>query len=152
MIQGVIIKELVMRGDSRGWLSELFRTDEIPEGIRPELCYVSLTLAGAARGPHEHLYQTDMFFFVGTSIFKIYLWDNRINSKTYNTKFMINAGTDELKTVIVPPGVVHAYKNIGNVSGLVINCPNRLYRGYGRLEDADEVRYEDIPESGFIID
>jgi dTDP-4-dehydrorhamnose 3,5-epimerase len=62
------------------------------------------------------------------------------------------AGADDPKAVIVPQGVVHAYRNVGDVDGLVINCPNRLYRGAGRREPADEIRYEDDPHTIFRLD
>jgi dTDP-4-dehydrorhamnose 3,5-epimerase len=47
---------------------------------------------------------------------------------------------------------VHAYQNIGAVDGIVINCPNRLYRGQGRREQVDEIRHEDDPNTPFRMD
>jgi dTDP-4-dehydrorhamnose 3,5-epimerase len=58
-------------------------------------------------------------------------------------------GADDPKAVVVPKGVVHAYQNIGEVDGIVINCPNRLYMGQGRGEQVDEIRHEDDPETIF---
>lgn len=55
-------------------------------------------------------------------------------------------------SVVIPPGVVHAYKNIGSVDGVVMNFPDRLYAGPGRTEPVDEIRHEDDPESPFKID
>jgi dTDP-4-dehydrorhamnose 3,5-epimerase len=54
--------------------------------------------------------------------------------------------------LIVPPGVVHAYQNVGGVPGLVFNCPNRLYKGAGRQEPVDEIRHEEDPDSPFKLD
>lgn len=54
--------------------------------------------------------------------------------------------------VIVPPRVVHAYKNNGDSDGIVLNFPDSLYRGWGKKEDVDEVRHEDNPESPFKIE
>jgi len=51
--------------------------------------------------------------------------------------------------VLVPAGVVHGYQNVGDVEGIVINCPNRLYRGAGRKEEIDEIRHEIQRESPF---
>ena len=64
----------------------------------------------------------------------------------------INAGVDEPKAVIVPKGVVHGYKNIGDVDGMVLNCPNRLYMGKNKAEPADEIRYEDEPDTIFSME
>jgi len=49
----------------------------------------------------------------------------------------------------VPAGVVHAYQNIGDAEGIVINCPNKLYRGPGRREEVDEIRHENDSETIF---
>ena len=35
--------------------------------------------------------------------------------------------SDNPRAVIVPKGVVHGYKNVGDIDGMVVNCPNRLY-------------------------
>ncbi len=51
-------------------------------------------------------------------------------------------GADNPKSVLVPKGIAHAYPNVGSESGIVINCPNRLYMGTGKREEIDEIRYE----------
>lgn len=142
-IEGVIIDELKKNSDNRGWLVELFRQDELK--FKVKMSYLSLTYPGIARGPHEHRHQTDIFYFLGD--FRVYLWDNRINSLTYRNKLVIENAAG--KRVIVPPGVVHGYKNIGDSDGYVLNFPDRLYRGYGRKHDVDEIRYETNTESPF---
>jgi dTDP-4-dehydrorhamnose 3,5-epimerase len=65
---------------------------------------------------------------------------------------VFDAGEDDPKSVIVPAGVVHAYKNIGAVPGWVVNLPNRLYAGSGRKEPVDEIRHELRPDSDFVLD
>ncbi len=57
-----------------------------------------------------------------------------------------------MASVIIPPGVVHAYKNIGTVDGLVYNAPNKLYAGTGKKQPVDEIRYEDDDNSRFNVD
>ena len=54
--------------------------------------------------------------------------------------------------LIVPPGVVHAYKNIGTENGIVFNIPNRLYAGVGKKFPVDEIRHEDVADSPFRLD
>ena len=53
---------------------------------------------------------------------------------------------------IVPPGIVHAYENISTEDALVINMPDRLYKGEGKQQEVDEVRHEDDPASPFRIE
>jgi len=151
-IDGVIWTALRKFNDSRGWLCELFRDDEVPEVYRPVMAYVSETQSGIARGPHEHVDQADYFCFFGPGNFKVYLWDNRPSSTTYLRKETRVVGADAPSALIVPPGVVHAYRNVGGAPGLVINCANRLYKGWGRSEPVDEIRHEDKADSIYKLD
>ncbi len=151
-IEGVVVKDLKKFVDERGWLAELFRQDEIGEEVYPAMSYISMTLPGVTRGPHEHLEQTDYFCFLGPSNFKLVLWDNRKESSTYMNKMVLFVGEDNPKAVIIPPRVVHAYKNVGGKPGLVLNFPNRLYAGWGKKEKVDEVRYENDPNTVFRVD
>jgi dTDP-4-dehydrorhamnose 3,5-epimerase len=151
-VKGIIIKDLIKNEDNRGWLVELFRKDMISEDIFPEMCYISMTYPGIIRGPHEHLEQTDYFCFLGPSTFELVLWDNRKDSETYKNKMILKIGNSHSKIVIVPPGIVHAYKNIGNDPGLVINLPNKLYAGWGKKDKVDEIRYEGKPDSPFKVE
>jgi len=152
IIEGVIVKDIKRHADERGWLVECFRHDEVPSEIQPAMAYVSITLPGVARGPHEHIEQTDYFCFLGPGNFKVVLWDNRKESPTVNVRQVILAGEDNPKIVIVPPGVVHGYKNIGNIDGQVLNFPNRLYAGPGRTQKVDEIRHEASALSPFKMD
>lgn len=146
-IDGVTVRELRQFHDHRGWLAEVFRSDD-PGGYRPEMAYVSSTEPDVARGPHEHREQTDCFCFLGA--FSLYLWDNRAGSPTYRHRMVI-ADADR-RIVFVPPGVVHAYRNTGLRPGLVLNLPDRLYAGTGKSGPVDEVRYEDDPASPFRVE
>ena len=148
-IEGVIVKKLVRHEDDRGWLTELFRIDEIPEEFQPVMAYLSITRPGVARGPHEHVSQADLFCFQGPSDFKIYLWDNRPDSKSHGQKMVFEAGESNPTMLIIPPGIVHAYKNIGEFNGFVFNAPNRLFKGSGRSDAIDEIRHEENQNSPF---
>jgi dTDP-4-dehydrorhamnose 3,5-epimerase len=146
-MEGLEVKELALYKDQRGWLAEIIRDDQ--SEFRPVMSYLSMTNHGVARGPHEHREQTDCFCFIGT--FRLYLWDNRDTSPTYGEHKIID--TSDVPTMaIVPPGIVHAYKNTGSSAGLVINLPDRLYGGWGKTEAVDEIRYEDDPASPFRIE
>lgn len=146
-MDGVLIKELKQFHDERGWLIESFREDEID--FVPVMSYVSMTRPGVARGPHEHLEQSDYFCFLGN--FRLYLWDNRKDSATYQQHVVFDTkGTPHI--AIVPPKVVHAYRNIGETDALVINMPDKLYKGWDKELPVDEIRYENDPASPYRID
>lgn len=74
-IENVVLRSLRVFNDTRGWLVELFRQDELEQDRWPAMTYVSQTLPGVTRGPHEHVDQTDGFAFIGPSDFKLFLWD-----------------------------------------------------------------------------
>ena len=146
MISGVGVKPVAKYEDARGWLLELFRNDELPEGFEPAMAYISMTKPGVARGPHEHVHQTDGFAFVNGK-YEVYLWENRPGEP--DNFVTIEAGEDAPTVVFVPPGVVHAYRNVGETEAFVINFPDKLYAGRGKAEPVDEIRHESDPESRF---
>jgi len=151
-INDVVVYPLKKFVDERGWLCELFRHDDIAEEFYPAMAYISITEPHVQRGPHEHADQADLFCFLGTSNFKLRLWDNRADSPTYRNVMTLFVGADNPNAVIIPKGVAHAYKNVGSEKGVVINCPNRLFMGAGKKEAIDEIRHEDDPETIFTID
>jgi dTDP-4-dehydrorhamnose 3,5-epimerase len=149
-IQGVYVHPLIKHVDERGYLVETFRSDPLPHGLSPVMSYVSYTEPGGARGPHEHKSQTDIFAFLGPGDFEVYLWDNRQESATFGTRMVIFTGINNPSQVIVPPGVVHAYRNISKTErGMVINHPDQLYAGRQKKEPVDEIRHEDAQDSFF---
>ena len=151
-IEGVICKPLKRFEDARGWLLELFREDELSGENRPAMTYLSMTLPGVVRGPHEHRDQTDYFAFVGPGDFKLYLWDSRSGSPSYGHRQVLVVGQSNFVAVIVPPGVVHAYQSMSPGGGIVFNAPNRLYAGRGRREAVDEIRHENKADSPYQIE
>jgi dTDP-4-dehydrorhamnose 3,5-epimerase len=147
-INDVVVYPLKKFVDDRGWLAELFRHDEIAEEYYPTMSYISVTEPGVQRGPHEHVDQADLFCFIGPGNFKMRMWDNRSESSTYNYIMTLYVGEDNPQAVIVPKGVVHAYKNISTLQkGVVINCPNQLFMGKDKKEPIDEIRHEDDPDT-----
>ncbi len=150
MLQGVIIKKLEKFSDERGWLTEIYRQDEAK--YQPVMGYVSVTKSGVIRGPHEHKFQSDFFIFVGPGNFTLYLWDNRQGSKTFGQQETIEVGENNPVGVLVPPGVVHGYKCISEIPAYSINLPDKLYRGEGKIEAVDEIRWEKDVNSPYVIE
>lgn len=150
-IPDVQVRPLKKFVDERGWLSELWRTDNLQGAQRPVMTYISSTEPGVVRGPHEHVDQADYFCFLGPGNFKVFLWDNREDSETYNMHQSFVVGQDSPAVVVVPIGIVHAYKNVSHTPGIVINCPDALYMGENYSEPIDEIRHEDDPDSPFKV-
>lgn len=147
VIRGIQLETLKVGEDDRGHLVELFRRDETRRMRRPgqprledvPMAYASVTKAGVARGPHEHLNQTDIFIFM-RSEFVVFLWDNRPKSPTFWIRQKLVTSAQEYNRLLVPPGVVHAYKAVHE--GLVVNCPDQLFAGWDKEKPVDEIRHE----------
>ncbi|MBD3245293.1 MAG: dTDP-4-dehydrorhamnose 3,5-epimerase [Candidatus Moranbacteria bacterium] len=151
MIKDVIIKKLNKFKDERGWLIEVFRNDELKDQLKPQMSYISMTKPGVVRGPHEHEAQTDLFVFIGPGEFELYLWDNRKDSPSYGEAFKEIFGQNNMASVVVPPGVVHGYKNVSDKEAWCLNYPNKLYAGTGKKAKVDEIRHEEDKDSKFKI-
>jgi dTDP-4-dehydrorhamnose 3,5-epimerase len=145
-IEGVVMKSMKRYTDNRGWLIELFRDDELPEGFKPVMSYISVTLPGVSRGPHEHVNQTDGFIFLFGKM-ELHLWESRSGKGDRHEVHVVVK--DNPIFVTVPPGVVHAYKNVGEEDGMVLNFPDKLYAGWGKKEPVDEIRHEEEVGSRF---
>lgn len=144
--KGVEFKSLRKHEDQRGYLYELYRDDELPEGFNPTMGYFSVTKPGVARGPHEHHDQTDGFIFINGK-YELHLWENRAGEpENYE---VIEVGEANPVFVTVPPGVVHAYRNVGDADAFVLNVPDRLYAGWNKAEPVDEIRHESDENSRF---
>ncbi|MEA3347304.1 MAG: WxcM-like domain-containing protein [Candidatus Auribacterota bacterium] len=135
MIKGIKIFEHKRFFDDRGWLTEIWRSDFFK--YSPEMGYISITHPGKSRGPHEHCHQTDYFVFMGTSEFTIKLWNEITGEKEEHI-----APKDKIIILVVPPGIIHGYKNTGDTDGYVLNLPDKLYAGRDKKEPVDETRHE----------
>lgn len=146
-LPGVRVEALPVFKDARGSLHELFRADEIPAGFKPLMACSSWSHPGLTRGPHQHVAQDDYFTFAGPSDFQVFLWDDRPGSAKAAHGWIINTGEKSPARIYVPRGVVHAYRNVGNVSGLVVTVTSLLFKGENRRDPVDEIRHELDPNS-----
>jgi dTDP-4-dehydrorhamnose 3,5-epimerase len=146
-IPGVYFFPLNKFEDERGFLTELFRNDELEPENQPVMAYLSETKPGVVRGPHEHLNQCDLFCFVGPGNFDLYLWEKDDKKNEIHESL----GENNRWAVTVPPGVVHGYKCVSEKPGMVINCASTLYKGAGKKYPVDEIRHEQDPNSPYKI-
>jgi dTDP-4-dehydrorhamnose 3,5-epimerase len=148
-LPGVRVEALPVYKDPRGSLHELFRVDEVPAGFKPLMACTSWTHPGISRGPHQHVGQDDYFTFAGPSDFTVYLWDGRLGAAGAAKGWIIETGERAPSRIHVPRGVVHAYRNAGKSSGLVVTVTSLLFKGEGRRDPVDEIRHELNPQSPY---
>ena len=143
MIDGVIIKELTTQTDERGFFREIIRsTDEFfAEGFGQ--WSHSLMYTGVAKAWHIHKVQID-WWYVGSGVLKVALYDTRPHSPTYRQTAEIFMGDNQQAQVLrVPPGVAHGCK--------CVSGPAHLFYITSRVYDpADEGRLSyDDPSIGY---
>ena len=153
MLDAGLKKTLVSTGsfDNAVLLRQSAQT-EVQSSVYRDQASLVETMPGIARGPHEHVDQADYFCFTGPSTFRVYLWDTRKDSPSFGAKEMRDVGENAPFALIVPAGIVHAYKNVGTVDGWVFNAANRLYGGWLKQEPPDEIRHENDANSPFRLD
>ena len=151
-IEGVVFKPLVPHADRRGWLAELYREDELPARQHPVMAYVSETMPGVARGPHEHVDQTDYFAFLGPGEFLLV-------SLGCPARFADPRPPHEGGGGRVEPAVRDRSARRGSRlqerrpgARLGIQRPEPALRRPRQAGPVDEIRHEDQPDSPFRLD
>ena len=148
-IDDVLVADLIKHQDERGWLMEMYRSDEMAGVCLPTMAYVSETLPGVIRGPHLHFEQTDHFVVVGEQTFEFCVWDDRPDHATFGNRMIIKAGGETPRRITIPHRLVHAYRNVSERPARLLNFPSSLYAGENRKSPVDEIRFEEILEHPF---
>ena len=154
MIEGVKIKELKVHQDisdtpdelmtKPGFLLEVLRTDD---GLLEKFGQSIFTVAypGAIKAFHWHKNQADLWF-VASGKAKIVLYDQRPDSATRGQTQVIYAGTNDYKLIVIPAGVVHGYKVIGDQPVMLFYHTTETYNREN--PDEERIAYND-PRIGF---
>jgi dTDP-4-dehydrorhamnose 3,5-epimerase len=100
-IPGIERRALVPHNDVRGTLRELWRRSSQPIDVRQVL--VTTSTAGALRGMHYHLRQSDLCYVTSGIVFMA-LVDLRADPPTTEE---MQLGDSE--SIFIPPGVAHGY-------------------------------------------
>lgn len=135
-IDGVLVQELGWFTDQRGSLSVLLRGDD--SALRGEQfgqAYVTTVLPNVVKAWHCHQQQCDrMVGLVGRTL--LVLVDGRADSPTHGQVVEQVLGERHACLVLIPPGVWHGLKAIGEGESMVLNLPTTPYS----VEGPDEVR------------
>ncbi len=124
MIEGVILKNLKLIQDERGWLMEVLRSDW---DIFAEFgqVYVTAAYPNVVKAWHMHKKQTDHIACI-KGIAKLVLYDDREKSKTKNELNEIYIGERNPQLVKIPPYIWHGFKAVED-EAIIINVPTELY-------------------------
>ena len=86
----------------------------------------ALNYPGIIKAFHFHRFQTD-YWVPAAGLFQIVLVDLRRGSKTYAAKNTFYIGTLRPWQLLIPPGVAHGYKVIGEQPSILVYITNRTY-------------------------
>ena len=125
-IAGVVINRRPLQEDHRGELLEIY---DPAWGLHPEplvYAYCASIRPHQVRGWVVHEQQDDRLFFL-RGVMQVGLFDNRLDSPTYRVLNVFVMSERNCGLVIIPRGVFHALKNIGNDDAYFINLPTKPY-------------------------
>jgi dTDP-4-dehydrorhamnose 3,5-epimerase len=146
MIEGVQVKELVVRPDDRGMFTELVKvTDDFVAPHPFAQISHTVTYPGVIKAFHWHKGQTDYWYCVAGNI-RVGLADLRAGSPTEGAKMTVYLGEWGRQVLKIPPGVAHGYQVLSNVPAQLIYYTTRPYDP----QEPDEERIPwDDPAIGF---
>lgn len=129
LIAGVRILPLSLWADDRGYFLELTRAGKgIVEGFPLETTQVSAALnyPGAIKAFHIHQHQTDVWNVI-KGMLQVALVDLRPESPTCGLRNTLYLGALRPWQILIPPGVAHGYKVIGEEPAMLVYLTDRFY-------------------------
>jgi len=107
-IDGAMLYLPKVYGDGRGSFFEAYRQSWMTTAFKVAQWNVSRSTAGVVRGLHYHRLQTD-YWFVPEGHVRVALVDLRPKSSTYRKAMCLDLRSDQPRTLLIPPGVLHGY-------------------------------------------
>jgi dTDP-4-dehydrorhamnose 3,5-epimerase len=146
LIEGLRLQPCDLWPDDRGYFLEVARMgQDLASEFSFETTQMSAALSypGTIKAFHFHRYQTDLWVPV-SGMLQVGLVDLRPDSRTFGLKNTLYTGSLKPWRLLIPPGIGHGYKVIGQGPAMLAYITNRFY------DPADEGRipYDD-PSIGY---
>jgi dTDP-4-dehydrorhamnose 3,5-epimerase len=129
IISGVTVKPYAIWPDDRGYFLEVARLGKgLVEEFPPATTQISAALnyPGIIKAFHYHKFQTD-FWVPSAGLLQVVLVDLRADSPTHGAKNTLYVGALRPWQILIPPGVAHGYKVIGQQPSVLVYVTNRQY-------------------------
>lgn len=143
-IEGVKSKKLIKHCDDRGFFAEVLRDDDDLLSNFGQISW-STSFPGVIKAFHYHQKQDDIWFFPSGNV-QVVLHDLRGNSSTKGQTEIYYMGEDNPIILLIPKGVAHGYRVLGEKSATVIYCTTKSYDPTN--PDEKRISWND-PEIGF---
>ncbi len=125
-IEGVLIKRLLIHEDERGELCEVYNPAWGIHEAPLVYVYQAMIRPKKAKGWIVHRKQDDrLFISLGTIRFALY--DDRVDSPTYQQLNVFTVSDRNRSLVVIPRGVYHALQNVGENDAYYVNLPTNPY-------------------------
>jgi dTDP-4-dehydrorhamnose 3,5-epimerase len=141
LIAGVKLKQFSLWPDDRGYFLEVARLGQgLVEGFPLAGSQVSAAFnyPGIIKAFHYHKAQTDYWVPVA-GLLQVALVDLRLGSETFGAKNTLYVGALRPWQILIPPGVAHGYKVIGEQPSTLVYITNNIYnpKDEGRIPHND---------------
>jgi dTDP-4-dehydrorhamnose 3,5-epimerase len=141
LIEGVVVRAVDVWPDDRGYFLEVAR---MRQGLAAEFpadstqVSAALSYPGTIKAFHFHRHQTDLWV-PAAGMFQVALVDLRPESSTFGLRNTLYVGALKPWQILIPPGVGHGYKVIGETPAILVYVTNRLYNP----KDEGRIAYDD---------
>ena len=129
LISDVQIKPFPVWPDDRGYFLEVARLQDglvADFPVRSTQVSTALNYPGIIKAFHFHKLQTD-FWVPAAGLLQVVLVDLRLGSQSYGLKNTLYVGALRPWQLLIPPGVAHGYKVIGEQPSVLVYVTNRTY-------------------------
>jgi dTDP-4-dehydrorhamnose 3,5-epimerase len=140
LIDGVRIEPNSIWPDDRGYFLEVLRMGKGLATFPAETTQISVALSypGSIKAFHYHQKQTDLWA-PAMGMLQVALADLRNGSPTFGLRNTLYIGMLRPWLLLIPPGVAHGYKVIGDSPALLVYATDRFYNP----EDEGRIPYDD---------
>ncbi len=156
IIEGVVLRKLVVHSDPTGILFETLREDwqdVFGENMPFKMQYMSQTPSGIARDEeqwHVHKFQKDRFICASGKIV-VAIYDPREGSRTKSdlNLFLLSPGKEEeMFMIVIPENTLHGFMVISKEPGYLLNFPTQVYnpQDEGRINHSGEFSWQKVRE------
>ena len=144
-IDGVVTRSSVTHPDERGTVCEVYSPDW---GLSDEplvwVYQVTIRPQQVKGWVLHRTYSDRLFFSFGTT--KVALYDDRDGSPTRGMLNVLHFGEHNRSHLVIPPGVWHAMKAVGETDSIFVNCPTKPYNHadpdkWSLPRDTDQIPY-----------
>jgi dTDP-4-dehydrorhamnose 3,5-epimerase len=129
LIADVEVRPFAIWPDDRGYFLEVAR---LAQGLVADFPASSTQVSAALNYPgtikafHYHKLQTD-YWVPAAGLLQVALVDLRRESKTFGLKNTLYIGALRAWQLLIPPGIAHGYKVIGEQPSVLVYVTDRIY-------------------------